>query len=69
MDDAKTFWTSRTVWANAIGLLALAASLLGYHLSEDDARGLSDAALQIVAAISLIASTFFRVAATKRLEL
>jgi hypothetical protein len=67
MSDSKSIFASRTVWANAIGLIALLASLLGYRLSEGEAAALTDAALEIVAAVSLIASTLFRVVATRRI--
>ena len=59
--------TSRTVWANVIGLASIALGLLGCNTGSIDANGLADAAVQIVAVASFIASTVFRVVATKQL--
>ena len=67
MTDTKSVLTSRTVWANVIGLAALALGLLGFNTGSIDANGLADAAVQIIAAASFIASTIFRVVATKQL--
>lgn len=67
MLDIKSIFLSRTVWANLVGLVALALGFLGF-----DTRGLDEAAvvesiLQIVAAGSFVLSTVFRVVATRRL--
>lgn len=67
MTDTKSILASRTVWANVIGLAAVALGVLGYNTAGLDATGLADAAVQIVAAVSFIASTIFRVVATTRL--
>ena len=50
-----------------IGLASLALGLLGFNTGSIDANGLADAAVQIIAAASFIASTTFRVVATKQL--
>jgi hypothetical protein len=67
MLDIKPIFLSRTVWANLVGLVALALGFLGF-----DTRGLDEAAvvesiLQIVAAGSFVLSTFFRIVATRQL--
>lgn len=67
MDMAKTIFSSRTVWANAIGMGALALSWLGFDTSSVDKSALTDNLLQAIAALSFVASTLFRVIATKRL--
>lgn len=65
MDHSKSFFTSKTVWANLIGLGALGLGLAGIDTSHVDANGLADTVAQVVAGISFIASTLFRVTATK----
>lgn len=67
MDMAKTFLSSRTIWANAIGMGALALSWLGFDTSAVDKSALTDQVLQAIAGLSFVASTLFRVIATKRL--
>jgi hypothetical protein len=67
MDDIKTILQSRTVWANTIGLAALGAAFLGVPLEADDQRKLVESCLQIVAGGGFVASTIFRIVATKRI--
>jgi lysozyme family protein len=67
MDFTKGLLTSRTIWANAIGMGALALSWLGFDTSELDKNALTDSLLQAIAGISFVASTVFRIIATKRI--
>ncbi|MFO1149270.1 MAG: glycoside hydrolase family 108 protein [Alsobacter sp.] len=67
MSDVKSILASRTVWSNAVGLAALGLSAVGFDTTGLDAPGLVDAGLQVVAGGSFIASTLFRVLATRRL--
>lgn len=67
MIDAKSILASRTVWANLIGLAALVSSVFGFDTGDVDVNGVADAASRIVAAVSFIASTAFRVMATKQI--
>jgi lysozyme family protein len=67
MIDTKSILLSRTIWANAIGVVAFGLSVLGFDTKAIDAGGLADAALQIVTAGSFVASSVFRVLATKQL--
>lgn len=67
MMDNKTVFASRTVWANLIGLAALALGVFGYDASPLDAGAFEEAVAQMIAAGSFIASTVFRVMATKQL--
>ena len=64
----KPILTSRTVWSNAVGLLALLLSASGVpgDVLGDPSR-LVDAALQVTAGTSFLASTAFRILATRRL--
>lgn len=67
MDQTKTLLASRTLWSNVIGLAAVGLSLAGFDTKLLDPGALADAALQVVAAGGFIASTVFRIVATKRL--
>jgi lysozyme family protein len=67
MDQFKSFFSSRTIWANIVGFVALLLPLLGYKTDGLDSGQVVDAISQIVAGLSFIASTVFRVAATKKI--
>ena len=67
MLDTKSIFLSRTVWANLVGLLALALGLFGFETGGLDEAALVDAVLEIVAAASFVTSTFFRIVATRQL--
>jgi hypothetical protein len=67
MTDPKAFFHSRTVWANIVGLVALVAAARGVDFGADDANRLAEACLQVVTAASFVASTVFRVLATRRI--
>jgi hypothetical protein len=69
MSDWKTFFESRTVWANMVGLGALVLSSLGFGSGLFDQDKAVDALLQIVAGLSFVISTVFRVAATRKITL
>ncbi len=67
MIDTKSILSSRTVWANLVGLGALGLSAFGFNTSGLDAGLVADAVLQAVTGASLVASTLFRVVASKRI--
>ena len=67
MIDTKTILASRTIWANLIGLASLALSLLGFDASALNTGAFVEAAVQLVAAASFVASTVFRILATKQI--
>ena len=67
MNATKSILASRTLWSNVVGLAAVALSLAGFDTSALDAGAVSEAALQIVAGGSILASSLFRLLATKRL--
>jgi hypothetical protein len=69
MSDWKNFLLSRTVWANTIGLTALVLASFGFRPSGIDTDQLVDVILQVIAGISFLASTVFRVLATRKLTL
>ena len=67
MFDTKTILASRTVWSNLIGLTALVLGLFGFDSSALATGAVEEALLQIIAAGSFIASTLFRIVATKQI--
>ncbi|PVE25559.1 hypothetical protein DC522_04325 [Microvirga sp. KLBC 81] len=67
MIDTKTILASRTVWANLIGLAALILGLFGFDASALNAGAFQEALVQFIAAASFIASTVFRILATKQI--
>ena len=67
MADTKSILASRTVWANVLGLAAIVLSLFGVDAGSVDVNGLAEAAAQLVAAGSFIASTIFRIVAEKQI--
>ena len=67
MPNSKSIVESRTVWANVVGLAALAATLFGFDVSGVDQGAVVDAALKAVAGFGFVASTIFRIRATKKL--
>jgi lysozyme family protein len=67
MTDIKAILASRTVWSNVVGLAALGLSAVGFDASSLDQPAFVDAGLQVIAGGGFIASTLFRIVATKRL--
>ena len=67
MLDTKTIFASRTVWANLIGLAALVLGLFGFDGSALTTGAVEEALVQFLAAGSFIASTVFRILATKQI--
>jgi hypothetical protein len=55
------------VWSNVIGLGSLALGTLGVQTGAVDQSGLAEALAQVVAGVSFIASTYFRLQATKQI--
>lgn len=68
MDQWKSYFLSRTIWANSIGLAALALDVLGFNgISTDDQSQLIDQLLKLVEAGSFVAGAVFRAIARDRL--
>lgn len=68
MTDSKSLLASKTLWANLVGLAALGLGAFGFDAGGLDAARLGEAIPQAIAALSFIASTVFRITATRRLE-
>ena len=67
MNDVKSIFASRTVWANIVGLASIGLSLAGVDIGDVDANRFAESAAQLVAAASFVGSTVFRIAANHRL--
>jgi hypothetical protein len=67
MTQHKSLHESRTLWANAIGLAALCLSAVGFDTTGLDTGELADSLLQVAAGASFIASSIFRVLASRTL--
>lgn len=67
MTDRKSIAASKTVWANIVGLACTALAMVGVDTGGVDTDRFAEAAAQLVAAASFIASTVFRIAASKQL--
>jgi hypothetical protein len=68
MDDWKNFFASRTIWSNLVGLAALLLGAFGFDLGAAEQEGVVVAVGQIVAGGCFLASTVFRVLATRKLS-
>jgi lysozyme family protein len=67
MLDTKTILASRTIWANLIGLAAVILGLFGFDASVLNGSAFQEALVQFIAAASFIASTIFRILATRKI--
>lgn len=67
MTQPKALYESRTLWSNAIGLAALCLSAVGFDVTGVDAGQMADTLLQIAAGVSFVASSIFRVLASRPL--
>jgi lysozyme family protein len=69
VNDTKSLLTSKTLWSNLVGLSAVMLSIFGIDASGVDHAGLSQAIPQVVAGLSFIASSVFRITASKRIAM
>jgi uncharacterized membrane protein YgdD (TMEM256/DUF423 family) len=67
MNDTKSVLASRTIWANLIGLLAVAVGLFGVDVSSAEVESATEALVHIVTGISCLAGIYFRMVATKQI--
>jgi hypothetical protein len=67
MIDSKTILASRTIWANLIGIVALLLGFFGFDASSLNSGEFLEATAQLIAAASFMASTVFRIVATKQI--
>jgi hypothetical protein len=54
-DDSKPFWTSKSIWSGAIGLVATILTAAGVHVLDDPATQ-----AEVVAGVTAVAAIVFR---------
>lgn len=64
MEDSKPFWASRTLWANAIALLALVALRFGLDLGLD-----ADTQAEILAGVMVLVNVALRLDTSKAVKM
>jgi hypothetical protein len=67
METSKPWYLSRTIWASLVAVAAAGGGLIGLPVDSGDAAALTDAALQIVAAIGAVMAIVGRVSARHRI--
>jgi lysozyme family protein len=68
MTQTKSMLASRTLWANAIGLASVLYVALGGDASGIDAELIGTRIAEVIAGVSFLASSAFRIVATRRLQ-
>ena len=63
MDQSKPWYLSRTIWASLVSIAASLGAFVGYDIDDATRIGLTDAILQVVAALAGITAIAGRVAA------
>ena len=67
MDDVKSIFASRTIWAALIALLGGGLGLAGYSFGEADQSAALELISGIVAALGGLGALYGRITASKRL--
>lgn len=68
MTATKSMLASRTLWANAVGLASVLYVAFGGDAATIDAQVLGTQIAEVMAALSFLASSAFRIIATRRLQ-
>ena len=63
MEQSKPWYLSRTIWASLVSIAASIGAFVGYDIDEATRSGLTDALLQVVAALAGISAIMGRIAA------
>ncbi len=67
MNTSKPWYLSRTIWASIITIATASGSFFGLPFSGVDDAALTDAVLQVIAAVSGVVAILGRVSATTRI--
>jgi hypothetical protein len=69
MTNIKSLFTSRTVWANIVGLSCFLLSIVGIDTCGIDKGQITDTLLQGITGISFVLSIIWRITAKAQLKL
>lgn len=69
MDDVKSIFASKTVWASLIGLLAMAFPKWGPVLATVDPAGFATQISSLITALAFIGAIIGRLVATKQVAI
>lgn len=68
MEDAKSWWQSRTIWGAIVGVVATAASLLFHKtVSAADQSAIVDVILTLISSAGTLYAIYGRVVATTQI--
>lgn len=68
MNDAKPWYTSKTIWGSLIAVGAALGSGLGYTIDGAMQQQMTDALVQLTAVAGSLVAVFGRLTATTRIE-
>ncbi|WP_275789852.1 hypothetical protein [Pararhizobium gei] len=68
MDDAKSWYLSKSIWGGVVAVLASCANLLGVDIAPADQIGLTDGLTALVAAAGGLLAIWGRISAKGRLR-
>lgn len=68
MTDTKPWYMSRTIWAALVSVAASIGAFLGFETDEATRTNLTDALLQIIAALAGIMAIFGRLSARSLID-
>lgn len=67
MMQVKPWYTSRTIWASVVAVLASIAGLVGIDVAADEAAMMTDALMNAVAAVGAVIAVVGRIVARSRI--
>lgn len=68
MEFSKPWYLSRTIWASLVAVAASVAGMFGFTFDDADATLLTDAVVQVVAALAGLVAIFGRLGARSRIR-
>lgn len=68
MNNAKPWYLSKTVWGALVSVAASLGAMIGVPLDGLNEGAVTDAILQMVAALAGVVAIFGRMSATERIE-
>ena len=68
LENTKPWYLSRTIWASLVAILAAAGGLFGLPVGDADAAAMTDALLQLVAAVAALIAIAGRLSAKTKIK-